>query len=149
MGIECQQVRAADNDHVGLTFVGWLPFIHMSPLSLTRFFQGDGASLHIRESGDGFGCYSLWVVENPIPLPSVSLLLRFDQIGGRINRYEVTVAASYLPDLRLVGSRTTIKVISILSINGFDFLNRKQCAAAHVPVAAPEHCFRILDQPPG
>ena len=72
MGIERQQVWAADNDHVGFPFVGWLPFIHMSPLGFTRFFQGDGASLHIREPGDGFGCDSLRVVEDPIPLPSVS-----------------------------------------------------------------------------
>jgi hypothetical protein len=58
----------------------------MSPLGFMRFFQGDGASLHIREPGDGFGCDSLRVVEDPIPLPSVSFLLRFDQIGGWINR---------------------------------------------------------------
>ena len=149
MGIESQQVWAADNDHVGFTSFGWLPFIHMSPLGFSRFFQGDGASFHFREPGNRVGCDSLRVVENPILLPSVSFPLRFDQINCRINRYEVTVAASYFPDVRLVGSSTIVKVITILSINGFYFLNRKQCTAAHVPVAAPERCFRILDQPPG
>jgi hypothetical protein len=68
VSVESQQVWTADDDHVGLVFIGWLPFIHMSPSCIMRLLQSNGASFYICEPGEGFGCDSLRVIEDPIPL---------------------------------------------------------------------------------